>query len=158
MDNYHGGGLPASPVILLTGAGVATAVLCAAASSARQIQLRRDGADFKEAGHLLLDWLAAYRSRCDSLPTVSQVRPNYTMQLVPSSPPEHPEPWSAVIADLDRVIVPGLTHWESERFFAYFKPHASYPAVLGETVCAGLNVMGFDWIASPACTEIEQRV
>lgn len=58
--------------------------------------------------------------------------------------------------DLDTLIVPGLTHWQaSNRFFAYFKAHSSYPAVLGEMVCAGLNVMGFDWIASPACTELE---
>lgn len=60
------------------------------------------------------------------------------------------------MTDLDTVIAPGLTHWEaSNRFFAYFKPHASYPAVLGELLCAGLNVMGFDWIASPAATELE---
>ena len=63
------------------------------------------------------------------------------------------------MADLDTHIVPGLTHWEaSNRFFAYFKPHSSYPAVLGEMLCAGLNVMGFDWIASPACTELEVHV
>jgi len=58
--------------------------------------------------------------------------------------------------DVQNIIVPGLTNWEaSNKFFAYFKPHASYPAVLGELLCAGFNVMGFDWIASPACTELE---
>ena len=63
------------------------------------------------------------------------------------------------MSDLDKHIVPGLTHWEnSRRFFGYFKPHASYPAVMGELLCAGLNVMGFDWIASPACTELEMVV
>lgn len=61
-----------------------------------------------------------------------------------------------IMSDLNSVIVPGLTNWEaSNRFFAYFKPHSSYPAVMGELVCAGLNVMGFDWIASPAATELE---
>lgn len=64
--------------------------------------------------------------------------------------------WTAIMADMDRLIMPGLTHWEaSNRFFAYFKPHSSFPAVLGELMCAGLNVMGFDWVASPAATELE---
>ena len=59
------------------------------------------------------------------------------------------------MSDVDNHIVPGLTNWESPNFFAYFKPHASYPSILGELLTAGLNVMGFSWIASPACTELE---
>ncbi|GMH84070.1 hypothetical protein TL16_g09807 [Triparma laevis f. inornata] len=75
---------------------------------------------------------------------------------LPTSAPTVGEGWQSIMSDLDSKILPGLTHWEaSNRFFAYFKPHASYPAVLGEMLCAGLNVMGFDWIASPACTELE---
>jgi len=69
--------------------------------------------------------------------------------------PEHAEPWEDIMQDLDRAIVPGLTNWEANRrFFAYFKPHSSYPAVLGEMLCAGLNVMGFDWyvgLGAPWC-------
>lgn len=115
-----------------------------------------DGDDFLQAGGALLQWIVDYRKSCRDLPVISQVPHNYLKDLLPPSAPSSPEPWGAILADLDSKIVPGLTHWEaSNRFFAYFKPHSSYPAVLGEMLCAGLNVMGFDWIASPACTELE---
>ena len=113
-------------------------------------------ADFQEWGQSILAWLVNYRQQCQTLPVISTVQPNYLRDALPSAAPTSGEPWENIMADLDTLIVPGLTHWESQRrFFAYFKPHASYPAVLGETLCAGLNVMGFDWIASPACTELE---
>jgi aromatic-L-amino-acid decarboxylase len=127
--------------------------------------LRRDDADetsatsatdFVRSGTALLRWLVDYRASCGKLPVVSRAKPNEVRDSLPSAAPERPEPFSAILSDLTTKIVPGLTHWENSRgFFAYFKPHASYPAVLGELVCAGLNVMGFDWIASPACTELE---
>jgi len=87
---------------------------------------------------------------------ISRVEPNYLRDALPDEAPTTGDSWQDIMSDLDTVIKPGLTHWEaSNRFFAYFKPHASYPAVLGELLCAGINVMGFDWIASPACTELE---
>ena len=111
---------------------------------------------FRSAGAYLLDWIVKYREDCRSLPVISQMPHNYLSKVLPETAPAKPEPWSAIFRDLDDVIVPGLTHWcASNKFFAYFKPHSAYPAVLGEMVCAGLNVMGFDWIASPACTELE---
>ena len=83
------------------------------------------------------------------------MRPNELRDSLPTAAPERPEPFSAIIKDCTTKLLPALTHWEnSSKFFAYFKPHASYPAVLGELVAAGLNVMGFDWIASPAATEV----
>jgi aromatic-L-amino-acid decarboxylase len=113
--------------------------------------------DFVRSGVAILRWLTNYRSRtCRQLPIVSTVAPNYLRDSLPATAPEEPEPFSNILSDLSEKILPGLTHWEnSASFFAYFKPHSSYPAVLGELVCAGLNVMGFDWIASPACTELE---
>lgn len=103
-----------------------------------------------------MQWVVEYRSKCNELPVRSTVEPDYLRALQPAEMPEQGEGWEAIMADLDTAIVPGLTHWESsQNFFAYFKPHSSYPAVLGEFLCAGLNVMGFDWIASPACTELE---
>lgn len=115
-----------------------------------------DPNDFQEWGRHILSWLVDYRSSCQDLPVISTVQPNYLRDALPDQAPEQGESWQAVMHDLNELIVPGLTHWESQRrFFAYFKPHSSYPAVLGETLCAGLNVMGFDWIASPACTELE---
>ncbi|GMI02927.1 hypothetical protein TrVE_jg10432 [Triparma verrucosa] len=114
------------------------------------------GDDFREWGGELLKWVTDYRDKCRDIHVISRVEPNYLQKGLPSSAPTTGEPWTAIMSDLDSKILPGLTHWEaSNRFFAYFKPHASYPAVLGEMLCAGLNVMGFDWIASPACTELE---
>jgi tyrosine decarboxylase len=115
-----------------------------------------DPADFQAWGQHILSWLVEYRTSCQDLPVLSTVQPNYLRDALPDSAPTQGESWQAIMEDLNTLIVPGLTHWESSRkFFAYFKPHSSYPAVLGETLCAGLNVMGFDWIASPACTELE---
>ena len=114
------------------------------------------GADFVRAGRALLLWLKDYREKaCRRYPVVSTVRPNEIRDSLPDAAPEQPEPFSAIIHDCTTKLLPALTHWEnSAKFFAYFKPHASYPAVLGELVSAGLNVMGFDWIASPAATEV----
>jgi tyrosine decarboxylase len=116
-----------------------------------------DSNDFVRAGGRLLQFLVDYRERaCRTLPVVCAAAPNALRDALPTEAPEEPESYDAIASDLSTLIVPGLTHWEnSAAFFAYFKPHSSDPAVLGETVAAGLNVMGFDWIASPACTELE---
>ena len=99
-------------------------------------------ADFLEAGKQFLEWIVKYREEiAPSLPVISRVEPNYLIRALPSESPKVAEPWSAIFSDIDNFIVPGLTHWESSsKFFAYFKPHASYPSVLGELLCAGLNV------------------
>eukprot|EP00929_Paragymnodinium_shiwhaense_P057893 TRINITY_DN28997_c0_g1_i1.p1 TRINITY_DN28997_c0_g1~~TRINITY_DN28997_c0_g1_i1.p1 ORF type:complete len:557 (+),score=88.69 TRINITY_DN28997_c0_g1_i1:55-1671(+) len=126
-------------------------------------QLRRsiphgdDADDFVASGLRMLKFIVEYRQNlCKELPIVSAVKPNQIRDSLPKSAPEQPESMDAVLQDLRQVIVPGLTHWQdSSRFFAYFKPHSAYPAVLGDMMAAGFNVMGFDWIASPACTELE---
>jgi hypothetical protein len=112
---------------------------------------------FQAAGRALLQWIVTYRTKhVKDLPVISKVKPNFLCEKLPASAPETTESWTSIITDLNTAIMPGLTNWESSsKFFAYFKPHASYPAVLGELLCAGLNVMGFDWIASPSCTELE---
>lgn len=139
-----------------TTAHPATTTPAAASTTALTTLAPTSSADFKTAGNSLLDWIVGYRTDCRDLPVMSTVPHNYLKDVLPESAPEQPESWSTILGDLDTKIVPGLTHWEaSNKFFAYFKPHASYPAVLGELVCAGLNVMGFDWVASPACTELE---
>ena len=110
-------------------------------------------------GQTLLQWIVNYRDTCREKPVLSRVQPNYLQKRLPTNAPREPESWDTILSDMDEHIVPGLTHWEaSNRFFAYFKPHSSYPAVLGELLCAGINVMGFDWIASPAATELEGLV
>jgi glutamate/tyrosine decarboxylase-like PLP-dependent enzyme len=147
------------PILALKVGGVAGL----AAGAAFLIRSRRaSGEDATSSGSFiawgsaLLEWIVAYRKKCRELPVISRVLPNYLRDSLPTSAPEDPEQWELIMRDLDSKILPGLTHWEaSNRFFAYFKPHSSYPAVLAEMLCAGLNVMGFDWIASPACTELE---
>lgn len=115
------------------------------------------GENFISAGRFILSWIVNYRSNTvKDLPVISRAQPNYLVKIVPHIAPEEPQSWKDIFTDVDRILVPGLTNWQStSKFFAYFKPHASFPAVLGELLCAGLNVMGFDWIASPCCTELE---
>ena len=88
----------------------------------------------------------------------SQVSPGEVRATLPPSAPEHGEPFSAVLADLDRVVLPGVTHWQHPGFFGYFPANTSGPSVLGDLVSAGLGVQGMSWVTSPAATELEQHV
>jgi len=114
--------------------------------------------EFRRRGHELVDWIADYQSRVESLPVLSRVRPGEIREALPSSPPEQGEPFEAVLRDLERIIVPGLTHWQSPRFFGYFPANSSGPSILGELLSAGLGVQGMLWSTSPACTELESHV
>ena len=98
-----------------------------------------DPNSFISAGMYLLKWIVKYRTTLvKDLPVISTVEPNYLSKLIPSRAPTNRESWTAIFHDINNAILPGLTHWEcSSKFFAYFKPHASYPAVLGEMLCAG---------------------
>ena len=90
-------------------------------------------ADFMAWGLSLLQWIVRYRKDCRDEPCRSVVKPNYLREALPPEAPEEGQPWQEIMSDLDTIIAPGLTHWEaSNKFFAYFKPHSSYPAVLGE--------------------------
>ena len=114
--------------------------------------------DFRRHGHAMVDWIADYMEGIERFPVASQVPPGWVRAQLPDAPPEHGEPWDRVMADLDRVIVPGLTHWQSPGFFAYFPANASGPSILGELLSAGLGVQGMLWSTSPACTELETHV
>jgi aromatic-L-amino-acid/L-tryptophan decarboxylase len=114
--------------------------------------------EFRRWGHALVDWIVDYRRRIESFPVLSQVRPGEVRAALPGAAPEHGEPFDAVLADVERVIVPGLTHWQSPNFFAYFPSNASGPSILGELLSAGLGVQGMLWATSPACTELETHV
>lgn len=106
----------------------------------------------------MIDWIAAYMEHVGGFPVRSEVAPGEVFSSLPEAPPETGEPWDAIFEDLDRLVVPGLTHWQSPRFFGYFPACASGPAILGELLSAGLGVQGMLWSTSPACTEIETRV
>ncbi|MCY3925989.1 MAG: pyridoxal-dependent decarboxylase [bacterium] len=109
-------------------------------------------------GGRFLDWVAGYHERIEDFPVLSQVRPGEVAAGLPASPPTEPEGFDAVLDDLDRVIVPGLTHWQAPGFFAYFPSPATGPAILGDLLSSGLGVQGMLWASSPACTELETRV
>ncbi len=114
--------------------------------------------EFRRAGHELVDWIADYRARIEEFPVLSRARPGDLRRALPQSPPEAGETFETILADLDRLILPGITHWQSPSFFAYFPANASPPAILGDLLSAGLGVQGMIWATSPACTELETHV
>src|SRR3954471_1507365 len=113
---------------------------------------------FRQHGHEVVDWIADYWTRIGSFPVRSQVSPGEVRAALPPRAPEQGEPVSAVLADLDRIVLPGTTHWQHPGFFGYFPANTSGPSVLGDLVSAGLGVQGMSWVTSPAATELEQHV
>src|SRR5215831_12109463 len=113
---------------------------------------------FRQYGKQVIDWIADYYERVESLPVLSQVSPGEVRRNLPEAPPLRGEDFGRVLHDLDRVILPGVTHWQSPNFFAYFPANASGPAILGDLVSAALGVQGMLWATSPACTELETHV
>ncbi|WP_280247037.1 pyridoxal-dependent decarboxylase [Nocardia abscessus] len=114
--------------------------------------------EFRRNGHKVVDWVADYLSDVDKYPVKSRVEPGWVRSQLPATAPEAGENFDAIIADLDRVILPGLMHWQSPGFFGYFPANNSGPSILGELVSAGLGVQGMMWLTSPACTELESHV
>src|SRR3954463_14922547 len=88
--------------------------------------------EFRRHGHEVIEWIARYMERVEELPVLSRVQPGEVRAKLPSHPSEEGEPFAAVLADLDRVILPGITHWQSPSFFAYFQGNNSGPSILGE--------------------------
>jgi aromatic-L-amino-acid/L-tryptophan decarboxylase len=114
--------------------------------------------EFRRYGRMVVDWIADYHEKIESYPVLSQVAPGEVRGQLPAAAPERGEPFEAVLADLDRVLMPGITHWQHPSFFGYFPANASGPAMLAELLSAGLGVQGMLWATSPACTELEQHV
>jgi aromatic-L-amino-acid decarboxylase len=113
------------------------------------------GEEFRGYGHALVDWVANYWSTVESRRVVPDLAPGDVAAMLPADPPEQGEPFDAVLADLDRVVAPGLTHWQHPSYFGYFPANTSGPSVLGDLACAGVGVQGMLWATSPACTEVE---
>jgi aromatic-L-amino-acid decarboxylase len=114
--------------------------------------------EFRRHGHAAVEWVARYLETIEEHPVQSPVAPGWVREQLPSSPPSAPEPFDAVLADLDRVVVPGVTHWQHPGWHAYFPTGASGPSVLADLVSSGLGVQGMLWSTSPACTELETHV
>ena len=114
--------------------------------------------DFLDDGRAALEWVDAYLDRVGALPVLAQVSPGDIRAALPASPPDEPEPFANLLRDLDEVLLPGMTHWQHPRFFAYFAASASRPAILAEMLAAALNPVAFLWRTSPASTELEGLV
>jgi aromatic-L-amino-acid/L-tryptophan decarboxylase len=112
--------------------------------------------EFRRLGHRLIDWIADYREGVARHPVMAQVAPGEVRSRLPADPPEQPESMEAVLADLDRIVMPGITHWQSPRFFGYFPANAPLAGVLGDLVSTGLGVVGLSWQSGPAVTEVEK--
>jgi aromatic-L-amino-acid decarboxylase len=113
---------------------------------------------FRAEARAVVDWIADYWTTLADRPVAARIAPGAVRAELPAAAPEHPEPLDAILADLDRVILPGLTHWQHPAFFAYFPASTAPPSILGELLAAGLGVQGMLWATSPACTELETHV
>lgn len=114
--------------------------------------------DLRRYGKAMVDWIADYYQRIESFPVLSQAVPGEIQSRLPQHPPVQGESFDTIMADLETVILPGVTHWQSPNFFAFFPANTSGPGILGELLSAGLGVQGMLWATSPACTELETRM
>ncbi len=112
--------------------------------------------EFRRIGHLLIDWIADYRTNIAELPVMSLVAPGSIKAQLPATPPEQGQPLDSLFADLDQMIMPGLSHWQHPSFFGYFPANADLASVLGDYLSTGLGVIGLSWQSSPALSEVEE--
>ena len=114
--------------------------------------------EFRAKGYEIINLIADYMQEVESYPVLSQIKPGELYSKLPSSPPQQGENFDAVVNDVKEHIIPGLTHWQSPNFFAYFPSNASGPSVLGDLLSSGFGIQGMLWSTSPACTELETLV
>jgi len=114
--------------------------------------------EFRRAGRAVVDWIADYYERIESFPVLSQVQPGQIRASLPGAAPQQGEDFETILKDVEDLILPGVTHWQSPNFFAYFPANTSGPAILGDLLSSGLGVQGMLWATSPACTELETHV
>ncbi|KAI7991487.1 Tyrosine decarboxylase 1 [Camellia lanceoleosa] len=117
-----------------------------------------DAEQLRENAHKMVDFIADYYKNIENFPVLSQVQPGYLSKLLPDSAPNQPESLQEVLNDVQSKILPGVTHWQSPDYFAYFPSNSSIAGFLGEMLSAGINMVGFSWITSPAATELEMIV
>jgi len=114
--------------------------------------------EFRQRAHQLVDWMADYYRQIENFPVKSQVKPGEILAHLPEQAPEQAEPFQQIFEDFQKVILPGITHWQSPNFFAYFPANSSFPSVLAEMLTATLGAQCMIWDTSPAATELEERV
>ncbi|KAL6489109.1 hypothetical protein MHYP_G00028500 [Metynnis hypsauchen] len=114
-----------------------------------------DAAEFRRRGKEMVDYVADYLENIEKRQVYPDVEPGYLRALIPEEAPEQPETYEDVVKDIERVVMPGITHWHSPYFFAYFPTANSFPAMLADMLSGAIGCIGFSWAASPACTELE---
>ncbi len=114
--------------------------------------------EFRKQGKQMIDWIADYYENVEKYPVLSQVKPGEITEQLPLNAPEVSESMDQIMTDVNAIIMPGITHWQSPNFFAFFPSNSSGPSVLGDLLSSGLGVQGMIWATSPACTELETRV
>ncbi|XP_069586441.1 aromatic-L-amino-acid decarboxylase [Ranitomeya imitator] len=114
-----------------------------------------NSAEFRKRGRDMVDYIANYLEQIESRQVFPEVEPGYLRPMIPDSAPEEGESYEDIMKDVERVIMPGVTHWHSPYFFAYFPTASSYPAMLADMLCGAIGCIGFSWASSPACTELE---
>ena len=129
-----------------------------ATNAAAKTSFHMDAEEFRKNAYAVVDWIADYYKRIEEFPVLSQVRPGEIRAALPRECPQNGEPFEEVLRDVEKIILPGVTHWQSPNFFAFFPSNASGPGILGEFLSAGLNVQGMLWAAGPTCTELETHV
>lgn len=113
---------------------------------------------FRQSGKELIDWIADYYETIEKYPVLSRSKPGDILSKLPEEAPETGEAFHDLLHDVDEIIMPGITHWQSPRFHAYFPANSSFPSILGDLLSSGLGVQGMIWATSPAATELETRV
>ena len=114
--------------------------------------------EFRKFGRAVVDWIADYQETVENMDVLSKVAPGEIRDALPDQPPRNGEPFETILDDVGRVILPGVTHWQSPNFFAFFPSNTSGPSILGDLISSGLGVQGMIWATSPACTELETQV
>src|SRR6266700_1711036 len=114
--------------------------------------------EFRTQGYAVVNWIADYYARVESMPVLSQVTPGSIRAALPARAPAKGEPFEEILRDFEKHLLPGITHWQSPNFFAFFPSNASGPGILGDLMSSGLDVQGMLWATSPACTELETLV
>lgn len=103
--------------------------------------------EFREFGKAAVDFIADYIENIREIDVLPSVSPGYLAPLLPNTIPETPEDWRAVMSDISRIILPGITHWQSPNFHAYYPTASSYPSIVGEMLSAGFGIVGFSWVS-----------
>ena len=129
-----------------------------ATDSGKKKSFHMDPDEFRQHGYAVVDWIADYYKRIESFPVLSQVQPGEIRDSQPTAAPQQGEPFETIFRDVEKLILPGITHWQSPNFFAFFNSNASGPSILGDLLSSGLAVQGMLWATSPACTELETLV